>query len=167
MRLERNFYIKEATELAPLLLGKVICHSYNGEVIKERITETEAYMQHDTACHANRGRTKRNGPMFLAGGHFYVYLCYGIHEMLNIVSGEAGKPEAVLIRGIEGVSGPGRVTKALKIDRSLNGLDLVSDNNFWIEDDGGATPKYTVEKRIGIDYADEIDKNRLWRFVVN
>ena len=166
MRLGREFYLKDAVGLAHELLGKVICREWNGEIIRGRITEAEAYMPYDSACHASRGRTKRNAPMYEAGGTSYVYLCYGIHEMFNVVSGEEENPQAVLIRGIDEASGPGRVTKYMKIDRSLNGVDLVTSDEFWIEDDWSERPKYEAKKRIGIDYALEEDKNRLWRFVV-
>jgi len=166
MRLERDFYKTDAVELAQNLLGKIICRKWNGEEIRARITETEAYMPYDTACHASRGRTKRNAPMYEAGGTSYVYLCYGIHEMFNVVSGGKDNPQAVLIRGVEGANGPGRVTKLLKIDRSLNSIDMVVSNELWIEDDGNNMPKFETKKRIGIDYALEEDRNRLWRFVV-
>jgi len=163
MKLSKEFYQQSAVALAPRLLGKLLCRRLGGEVIKKRITETESYMSHDTACHAHRGRTARNGVMFGPGGVAYVYLCYGIHEMLNIVSGEAGDPQAVLIRGAEGFPGPGRLTKALGIDRSLNGADLTGDL-LWLEDDGTAV-SYKTAARVGIGYADEIDRLRLWRFV--
>ena len=107
--------------------------------------------------------TSRNKVMYSEGGVAYVYLCYGIHSMLNIVSGIEGFPEAVLIRGVEGHNGPGKLTKALGIDRTLNGEDLINSDALWLEDDG-FKPEYTIGKRIGIDYADEKDKNILWRF---
>jgi len=165
MRLDRDFYTKSATELAPLLLGKVICHVWNGEVIRGRITETESYMPNDTACHACKGKTNRNAPMYEIGGFSYVYLCYGMHFMFNVVSGDKDSPEAVLIRGIEDFNGPGRATKHLKIDKSLNNIDLVTSNSIWLEDDDISAPKYKAEKRIGIDYADAVAQNRLWRFI--
>ena len=165
MRIEKEFYRKDAVELAQSLLGKVICRNWNGEVLRGRITETEAYMCFDSACHAYRGKTKRNAPLFEVGGKAYVYLCYGIHELFNIVSGEVGNAQAVLIRGVEGAAGPGRATKFLKIDRSLNGIDLVESDELWLEDDGFSFNSFEAKTRIGIDYADEIDRNRLWRFV--
>jgi len=162
-KLTQEFYHKDAVTLAPLLLGKIICHKIGTETIKSRITETESYMQFDTACHAYRDKTKRNATLFEEGGIAYIYLCYGIHEMLNIVTGEKDNAQAVLIRGIEGFNGPGKLTKHLEIDRTLNGMDLCGDI-LWLEDDG-AKLNYAATKRIGIDYADEIDKNRLWRFI--
>ncbi|MDR3150026.1 MAG: DNA-3-methyladenine glycosylase, partial [Oscillospiraceae bacterium] len=100
MKIPHSFYSRSAEELAPLLLGKLLCRSTDGRVIRYRITETEAYMPFDSACHAHRGKTKRNAVMFGHGGFAYVYLCYGIHNLLNIVSGEEGSPQAVLIRGV-------------------------------------------------------------------
>jgi len=163
MKIKKEFYKASATALAPLLLGKLICHNLGGEIIKARITETEAYMQFDTACHAHNGKTKRNAILFEEGGIAYVYLCYGIHEMLNIVTGPKNNAQAVLIRGVEGHNGPGKLTKHLKIGRSLNGTHLCG-NTLWLEDDGTSFD-YKTTPRIGINYADEIDRNRLWRFV--
>ncbi len=165
-RIKRTCYLKNAEELAPWLLGKIICHRVGEEIIRAKITETECYLgENDTACHASKGKTKRNAPMYFEGGHLYVYLCYGIHSLINVVSGEENSPEAVLIRGVEGASGPGRASKLLKIDTSHTGLDLCTCDAVWLEDDGSCA-EYTVSKRIGIDYAKEEDRNRLWRFIV-
>ena len=166
MRLQSEFYRQNAVKLAPLLLGKFLCRREEGWIIRRRITETEAYVGAvDSACHAYRGRTERNSVMFGPGGLAYVYLCYGIHEMLNVVSGETGEAEAVLIRGAEGFPGPGRLTKAMKIGRGLNGVDLALSDELWLEDDG-ALFEYTAAERVGIGYADEKDRARLWRFIL-
>lgn len=166
-RIGLNRYLKNAEELAPWLLGKTLCRRHGDTVIRAKITETECYLgEGDTACHASRGKTKRNAPMYYRGGHLYVYLCYGIHSLINIVSGEEGSPEAVLIRGVEGADGPGKASRLLKIDTSLTGYDLCrTDGEVWIEDSGDM-PEYTVAKRIGIDYASETDRGRLWRYTV-
>lgn len=169
MRLTKEFYSQPADKLSALLLGKVICRNIDGNILKYKITETECYMgENDTACHAHKGKTKRNEIMFERGGFVYVYLCYGIHYMLNIVSGEKNRPEAVLIRKIislDGASanGPGLVTKALKIDKTFNGEDLTSSERLCLEDHGFHQEIFTG-KRIGIDYAAEKDRERLWRF---
>ncbi len=164
-RIGRISYHKNAEELAPWLLGKIICHRVGDDVLRAKITETECYLgENDTACHASKGKTKRNAPMYYEGGHLYVYLCYGIHNLINVVSGMESSPEAVLIRGVEGASGPGKASKLLKIDTSLTGLDLCEDGDVWLEDDG-STAEYTVSRRIGIEYAKEEDRNRLWRFI--
>ena len=158
-----------------MLLGKLLCRricefkdgDVTNTVIKLRIIETECYFgEEDTACHASKGRTNRTDVMYREGGVAYVYLCYGIHSLLNIVSGPEGFPEAVLIRGVDGFNGPGKLTKALKIDKSLNGTSLVDSDELWLEDDGGKV-SYKTGKRIGIDYATEEYRNIHWRFTVN
>ncbi len=150
--------------MAPVLLGKLLCRKINNEIIKLRITETEIYFgETDSACHASKGKTKRTETLYEAGGITYVYLCYGIHHLINVVSGKKGFPEACLIRGVEGYNGPGKLTKAMQIDRSLNGVDLRTSNEIWLEDDG-YKPEFVTSKRIGIDYATEEDRNRHWRF---
>ncbi len=156
--------------MAPSLIGKLLCRRLcdeSGErIIKLRITETECYFgEDDTACHAHKGRTERTKVMYREGGVAYVYLCYGIHSLLNIVSGPDDFPEAVLIRGVEGYNGPGKLTKFLHIDRSLNGEDLILSNDLWIEDDG-YNAEYLTGKRIGIDYATEEYRNILWRYTL-
>ena len=166
VRLDKTFYMRPATELAPLLLDKLLCRQTASGVIRRRITETECYFgEWDTACHAHKGKTKRTSVMYEAGGVAYIYLCYGIHYLLNIVTGGEGHPEAVLIRGIEGAAGPGLVTKTLSIDKTLNGEDLCVSDKLWIEDDG-VISAYKASKRIGINYASEQDRNRLWRFMI-
>ncbi|NLM50996.1 MAG: DNA-3-methyladenine glycosylase [Clostridiaceae bacterium] len=166
MKLGKDFYTKRATELAPLLLGKLLCRNIDGKIIKKRITETEIYFgENDSACHASRGKTERTKILYEEGGIAYVYLCYGIHHLFNVVTGLKDFPEAVLIRGIEGYQGPGKLTKFLNIDRALNGEDLVNSDKLWIEDDGYVA-KYITTPRIGIDYASEEDRKRLWRFVL-
>jgi DNA-3-methyladenine glycosylase len=163
-RLGVNFYAVPAFELAALLLGKILCRRTADGVLSKRITETECYCgQEDTACHAHRGRTKRTEIMYHSGGVAYVYLCYGIHTMLNIVAGQAGSPEVVLIREVEGSPGPGRLTKAFSIGLDLNGEDLAVSKALWLEDDGFSLP-YKTYKRIGIESATEEYRNKLWRF---
>ena len=103
--------------------------------------------------------------MYSPGGCAYIYLCYGMHEMLNIVTGAEGRPEAVLIRGIEGASGPGKLTKLLQIDRTLNREDLIASKRLWLESDG-AVFKFTAAPRIGIAYASKRDQSRKWRFTL-
>jgi len=132
--------------------------------MRGRINEVEAYRgEEDTACHARAGRTKRTEVLYMAGGHAYVYLCYGIHCLLNVVTGEEGDPQAVLIRGLAEVPGPGRLTKAFGITLDENRLDLIASPALWLEDDGSA-PRIHASKRIGIGYATQEDQDRLWRF---
>ncbi len=163
-KLDRQFYLADAVTLAPLLLGKQLCCLGQGQVLRAEITETEAYLgESDTACHAHKGRTPRTQTMYLPGGHAYIYLCYGMHNLLNIVTGPAESPQAVLIRGVRGCSGPGRLTKRLSIDRSLNGEDLTASRQLWLEE--GSPLPYTATPRIGIAYATQEYREKLWRFV--
>lgn len=166
-KLDYNFYKHDALTVAPLLLGKILVRRLeNGKEIRLRITETEAYCgEHDTACHAKAGRTKRTNPLYDKGGTVYVYLCYGIHNLINVVTGKKDDPQAVLIRGVEGYPGPGRLTKAMSIDRSLNEDDFSTSDKVWIEDDGYKA-KHKTTPRIGIDYATEPYKSAPWRFVL-
>ena len=166
MRLPKEFYLNSAETVAPLLLGKLICIQKGSEVFRYKITETECYRgEDDTACHAHKGRTPRTEVMYREGGYAYIYLCYGIHHLLNIVTGEKDTPQAVLIRGIEQFPGPGKATKAMGITKEWNGEDLSKSPRFWLEDDG-AMPSYQSGPRIGIDYADKKDRERPWRFYI-
>ena len=167
-RLGREFYTADVLDVAPALLGKLLCRKCeDGEVLKYRIIETEAYRgEDDTACHASKGKTSRTSVMWDKGGTVYVYLCYGMQNMLNIVTGAKGEPQAVLIRGIEGADGPGKLTKKLSIERRHNGADVVFSDELWIEDDGSIPDDISTSPRIGIDYADEADRVRPWRFKI-
>lgn len=166
MRLDGEFYKESAVELAPRLLGKLLCTERGGEVLKLRITETECYYgEDDTACHAHKGRTERTKMLYTLGGHAYVYLCYGIHALFNVVTGGEGSPQAVLIRGVQGYNGPGKLTKAMGIGLSLNGENLITSQTLWIEDDG-FTCDYETAKRVGIDYATEEYRDKQWRFIL-
>ena len=166
MRLRTSFYAAPATELAPRLLGVFLCRRFDdGKVVKARITETEAYYgESDSACHAAHGRTPRTDIMYARGGFAYVYLCYGMHNMLNIVSGKKDFPEAVLIRSVEGAEGPGRLTKRLAVTRDLNRENLVTSKRLWLESDGRTLP-FRTAPRVGIGYASPEDQARLWRFI--
>lgn len=157
-----EIYTLPAYEAAPLLLGKLL------QVGKKqlRITETEAYYgTEDTACHAHKGRTPRTRMLYQSGGYVYVYLCYGMHSMLNIITGPAEHPEGVLIRCCRGAEGPGKLTKALGVDRSFNGENLLAGSRLAILDDGKYFA-YTTAPRVGIGYASPEDQARPWRFVL-
>ena len=165
MILDKEYFSLPATKLAPDLIGKILCRKTDGKVIRARIVETECYFgEEDTACHAHKGKTQRTKTMYEKGGITYVYLCYGMHAMLNIVTGEKDHPEAVLIRGVEGAIGPGRVTKFMQITTKDNSLPLTEESGIWIEDDG-LKPEYTSHPRVGIDYASKRDRERKWRFI--
>lgn len=162
--LPSSFYLARAPAAAQALVGKILCRRVGGKTVRARITETEAYFgETDTACHAHCGKTKRNAVMYEVGGRAYVYLCYGMYEMLNVVTGPMDFPEAVLIRGVEGFDGPGKLTRALGITRDLNGEDLVHSRRLWLEDDGVTLPFIRLP-RVGIAYASARDRARRWRF---
>ena len=166
MMLERSYFFSPATLLAPDLIGKILCRKTESGVIRARITETECYFgEEDTACHAHKGKTERTKTMYEEGGITYVYLCYGIHSLLNIVTGPKDHPEAVLIRGVEGANGPGRATKHMQITTKDNGLSLAEEKGIWIEDDGLKFDCIALS-RVGIDYASEEDRNRPWRYII-
>lgn len=164
MKLNREFYHRPCLAVAEDLVGKILVRKLpSGELLKLRISETEAYCgEEDTACHAHKGRTKRTEVMYQDGGTIYIYLCYGMHWLLNIVTGEAEQPEAVLIRACLEVPGPGKLTKALSVTGELN-RDSICGEELWIEDDGYSCPVVT-DKRVGIGYASREDQERLWRF---
>lgn len=165
-RLKKEFYEKTAPELAPLLLGKKLIRVIDDTKQEYIIHEVEAYFgEEDTACHASKGKTQRTEVMYRAGGVVYVYLIYGMYWMLNVVSGKTEHPEAILIRGLTNLKGPGRIGKELKLDKSFYGEDLSTSQRIWIEDsDTQAT--YETSPRIGIDYACETYKNIHWRFYI-
>ena len=166
MILDRSYFSSPATILAPDFLGKISCRKTENGIIRARITETECYFgEEDTACHAHKGRTERTKTMYETGGITYVYLCYGMHAMLNIVTGQKDHPEAVLIRGVEGAFGPGRATKFMQITTKDNSLPLTEESGIWIEDDG-FKPEYTSHPRVGIDYAKKEDRDLPWRYII-
>ena len=150
------------------LVGAYLCRiTDDGKLIRARISELELYIQDERGCHAYAGRTARNDAMFMVGGHAYVYLCYGMHTMLNIVVGDCGYAAAVLIRALEfpGCVGPGRLTKTLGVTRADNKMDLTSpDARMWI-DARDASQKIISGPRIGIDYAGA-DALLPWRFAI-
>lgn len=160
MELPYEFYHRPCLEVARDLVGKVLVH--NGQRL--RISETEAYCgEADTACHASKGRTKRTEVMYMEAGTVYIYLCYGMHWMLNIVTGEVNQPEAVLIRACADAEGPGKLTKKLGITGALNRTSVVDSDVLRIEDDGFPC-EISTDKRVGIGYASPEDQARLWRF---
>ncbi len=166
-RLPSIFFKREVLEVAPELIGKILVRQFNDKSIqKYKITEIEAYRgRDDLACHANKGKTKRTKVMFREGGLVYVYLIYGMYWMLNIVTGKENDASAILIRGVENISGPGRVGNILQLDKSFYGENLFTSNRIWIED-SGITTKFLTSPRIGIDYAGEPWISKPWRYVI-
>ena len=170
-KLSTDFYEKTAQELAPALLGKILVRKIDGNTRRARIVESEAYCGvKDLASHSSKGRTPRTEVMFGPAGRAYVYFIYGMHEMFNIVGGEIGDAQAVLVRAAQplddwqaDLSGPGKLAKAFQITRKNNGLDLTGEHLFII-DDPDHHPKILRTKRIGVDYARHW-KKRLLRFI--
>jgi DNA-3-methyladenine glycosylase len=189
MRLPQSFYLREdVVQISKDLLGKYLVTEIDGLRTVGRITETEAYRgPEDKASHAYGGRhTPRTRIMFEAGGRAYVYLCYGIHHLFNVVTGPQGMPHAVLIRALEPVealdtmlqrrgmqrplprltAGPGSMSKAMGIRTDHTGLSLLdSDSPIWIEDRGTTVPQTDIlaGPRVGVDYAAECALWE-WRF---
>jgi DNA-3-methyladenine glycosylase len=184
LKLSRSFYQQPTVEVARQLLGKYLVRKHPGGVTVGRIVESEAYIgPEDKACHASRGRTPRTEIMFGRAGHAYIYLIYGFHCMLNIVTEKEDFPSAVLIRAVEplkgielmrsrrGVdkvinlaSGPGKLCAAFAIDRTLNGDDMCG-TIIYVEDRGEPYPKIVTTPRIGVDYAGKW-KHKPWRFLI-
>lgn len=180
--LTRRWFERPATAVAPALIGRQLARRFaDGSIARVRIVETEAYEPDDPASHSFRGPTPRNLVMFGSAGHLYVYLIYGMHHCLNVVTGRAGDASAVLLRAAEplenlprmaanrGVAdaralcrGPGRLAHALGVDRSFDGIDLLSSDVLWIEP---GTPvargRLDVTPRVGISVGTE----RPWRWL--
>ncbi len=167
MRLGYDFYRRDVLEVAPDLLGKYIVRlSSEGMQTRWLITETEAYRgEEDLACHASKGRTVRTEMMYCSGGVLYIYLIYGMYWMMNVVTSTENNPQAVLIRGVEELDGPGKLTRKLGIDKTFNGEDLVKSGRIWVEA-STLKPGYKATPRIGIEYAGEW-KNKPWRYVIS
>jgi DNA-3-methyladenine glycosylase len=167
--LPHKFFEDKTLRVAENLIGKYLVRKIGDKIIREKIVETEAYVgEHDLACHTSRGKTERNKIMFEEAGTIYVYFTYGMHWMLNIVTEEEGCGTAVLIRGTENIIGPARITKALRIDKSLNGMKLGKKTGLWVED-GEKIPKKKILRtpRIGVAYAKEGWAEKPYRFVLS
>lgn len=168
--LTQAFFDRCVLNVSQDLLGKQLCRRLaSGEIIKQRISEVEAYDgTEDKACHACKGKTKRNAVMFGPAGVWYVYLCYGMHWMLNVVTGAKDYPAAVLIRGTHEVIGPGRLTKSLAIDNQLDGKRCSRPNGLWIEDDEYQVTAKSIARtpRIGIQYAGPVWVKKPYRFLL-
>lgn len=189
---DKSFFQREGVvAISRDLIGMILCTKMNGVATAGRIVETEAYGGiTDRASHAWGGRrTDRTETMYQEGGVCYIYLCYGIHHLFNIVTGPENRPDAVLIRALEPVrgietmlqrrnldrvqrrvaGGPGLVSQALGLTTDQNGLSLIHSNKIWLETDGfqrtdqGRMNEIVASPRVGIDYAGE-DAKRPWRF---
>jgi len=185
--LPASFYHRDTHEVARDLLGKLIVRRWRGMDLIGRITEVESYVgENDAACHASKGRTRRTEVLFGRPGLAYVYLVYGMHELLNFVTAETDFPAAVLIRSLEPVAGleamrrarmtdnprnfttgPGKLTQALRITRTLNAEDVTTSSRLFVIDDGCRVEadQIATSPRIGVDYAGE-DALLPWRYFV-
>ena len=168
--LPRIYFNRPTLTVARSLVGKYLIRCIDSREIAGKIIEVEAYVgSQDKACHAAKGRTQRTEVMFGPAGFAYVYLIYGMYHCLNVVTEREEFPSAVLIRAIELnaelIDGPGRLCRALEIDRRLNRVDLTVGESLWFEDRGGVVGRGTVGAypRIGVDYAGMWAK-KLWRF---
>ncbi len=178
MRLPQRFYRRDVVSVARELLGKELRRG----PVRLRITEVEAYRFDESACHAHRGRTRRNAVMFGPPGRAYVYLCYGLHHMLNLVTGPSGEASAVLVRACEPLAGldvvrarrrgkhgpalltgPGKVAEALAVDRSWCGHRVYAPGELEVHV-GPVPPTVLVGPRVGIDYAEPEHRALPWRF---
>ena len=147
------------------MLCKNLVISNAGITKSFKIIEVEAYRgEDDQASHARFGKTARNSIMYGEGGFLYIYLIYGMYWMLNIVTGPPGDPQAILVRGLKNLSGPGVLTRSLGIDKSYHGEDLVNSERIWIED-RDEKPLVVQKPRIGINYAGEPWVSNAWRFI--
>lgn len=162
-----SFFQTDTITLAQNLIGKWIKTNICGTTKIAQISEVECYLGiKDSACHTYKGkRSNRTEPMWQQGGTIYIYLCYGIHNLLNIVSEKDGIPESVLIRAVTNANGPAKTTKYLNISKELNGQLIIDNNQIGIFDDD---KKYSFKKmpRVGINYALPKDKDALLRFVL-
>ncbi len=166
MKLSYSFFNRSCLEVSKELVGKVLVRKTDSGEIRLRITETESYLgEADTACHAHKGRTKRTEVMYMKAGTVYVYLCYGMHWLLNIVTGDVDDPQAVLIRACENFEGPAKLTKKLMINGDFNRRDITECDELYIEDDGFRCEVIT-DTRVGINYAAEEDRLKPWRFIM-
>lgn len=167
--LKKSFYDRPTLEVAEDLLGKFLVRRFDdGSEVAAPIHETEAYDGfEDKASHAHRGVTARNSVMYGPPGYFYVYLCYGMHWLLNVVTGPENYPAAILIRGAGKFSGPARLTKNLHVDKAFNQSPAVSGEGLWIEDRGLRISPEEIERtpRIGVNYAGPVWSKKHYRFV--
>ena len=168
--LTRAYFNRPTLTVARSLIGKYLVRSIDGRMLAGKVVEVEAYVgSQDRACHASKGRTQRTDVMFGPAGVAYVYLIYGMYHCLNVVTEREEFPAAVLIRAIEVdgelIDGPGRLCRAMQIDRGLNCLNMTKGDQLWVEDRAVRLKKTDVGvfPRIGVDYAGAWAK-KLWRF---
>jgi len=168
--LDEAFFNRKTLNIAPDLLGKYLVRKVGEKIIREKITEVEAYVgAHDLASHSSKGRTERTEVMFGEAGTLYVYLVYGMYWMLNVVTEKKGHPSAILIRGTESYKGPGVLTRELKITDKLNGKQALKKNGLCFEDSNEKVLRKNIERtpRIGVAYAGPVWANKKYRFLLS
>lgn len=165
--LDESFFSRDTVLVARELIGQTLCREIDGAVRRMPITEVEAYDgPADLACHARVGRTGRTEIMFGPAGRWYIYLCYGIHWLANVVTGPEGFPAAVLLRAAGEFTGPGRLTKGLTVNGALNRELVAPATGFWIEAaERVPDPEVVIGPRIGVDYAGPVWAAAPYRFV--
>lgn len=166
---QRDFKSRNTPVLAKNLLGKFLARKRGVKTDYFLITETEAYHgPKDMASHASNGKTERNEPMFGHSGRWYLYMIYGMHQMLNIVTGPKDYPAAILIRGVRGIRGPGRLTQKLRITKTLNKKEAARKSGLYIVDRGVRIPAKNIKKspRIGVEYAGPLWGKKHYRFYI-
>ena len=168
--LPHSYFNRPTVQVARSLIGKYLVREIDSRILAGKIVEVEAYVgSQDKACHASKGRTQRTEVMFGPAGVAYVYLIYGMYHCLNVVTEREEFPSAVLIRAVEIdgelIDGPGRLCRALQIDRRLNRADLTIGESLWFEDRGEVVGRGAIgaHPRIGVDYAGVWAK-KLWQF---
>ena len=167
-RVTQDFFRKDALDIAPELLGMQLVRQFDdGEILTLDISDVEVYRgEEDLACHAAKGRTQRTEIMYGEGGRVYVYLIYGMYWLLNITTGLPDNPQAILIRGTRQINGPGRIGRALNLDKSFYGENLSTSNRLWLQRSHKPPEKIITAPRVGIDYAGEVWANVPWRFMI-
>ncbi len=162
----QDFFNRDVLYVAPDLIGKILIRKLDDTTyLRFRITETEAYRgEEDKACHASKGKTPRTEVMYMKAGTIYMYLIYGMYWMLNFVTEREGVPQAVLIRAVEGYDGPGKLTKAIKIDKNFNKQSIIRNKEILLFDDL-YKPELITAPRVGIDYAGEEWASKPWRYI--
>ncbi len=163
----KEFFNRPVLEICPDLLGHFLCVKIENKTVRAEICELEAYDgPEDKACHASKGKTARTEVMFGEAGNFYIYLCYGVHWLLNIVTGPVDSPAAILIRGVSQWTGPGKLTKALHIDKRFAGKAATPKTGLWFEENPDRDENYPYETtpRVGVDYAGDW-ANKPYRFI--
>lgn len=173
-RLQREFYTRSTKIVGKELLGMKLYRKDDKELRKGKIIEVELYKgPEDKAAHTRNGKTGRNAVVWKRGGFVYMYLIYGIHWMLNIVTAREGVPECILIRAIDSsccidqVNGPGKLTDYLNIDEDFYGEDLVESNRIWLESNSSSEQSIIKTPRINIDYAGSPWIEKKWRFLLS